>query len=78
MDTHLSTDLTEHLPQQCKQSHYHLPGLLVSVLALLPILKVHVFYIVALEYSGFGLFFMSTVFPSIRTMIHFRSAPMII
>jgi len=30
--------------------------------------------VVALEYSGFGLFFMSTVFPSIRTMIHFRSA----
>ena len=52
MDTHLSADLTEHLPQQCKQSHYHLSGLLVSVLALLPILKVHVFYIVALEYSG--------------------------
>lgn len=55
MDTHLSADLTEHLPQQCKQSHYHLSGLLVSVLALLPILKVHVFYIVALEYSGSGL-----------------------
>ena len=31
--------------------------------------------VVALEYSGFGLFFMPTVFPSIRTMIHFRSVP---
>ncbi|MBR8707185.1 hypothetical protein IX324_003010 [Bacteroides pyogenes] len=40
MNTHLSADLTEYLAQQGKQSHYHLPSLLVSVLALLPISQV--------------------------------------
>ena len=48
MDTHLSADLTEHLAQQCKQSHYHLSCLLVSVLTLLPVSQIRLLYIVVL------------------------------
>ena len=44
MDTHLSADFTEHLAQQCKQSHYHLSCLLVSVLTLLPVSQIRLLY----------------------------------
>ena len=49
MDAHLSADLTEHLPQQCKQSHYHLSRLLVSMLALLSVSQVCFLYIIVLR-----------------------------
>lgn len=49
MDMHLSADLTEYLAQQCKQSHYHLPGLLVSMLALLPVSQISFLNIVVLR-----------------------------
>ena len=49
MDTHLPADLTEYLLQQRKQSHYHLPCLLVSMLALFPISKVCFLNIIVLR-----------------------------
>ena len=49
MNAHLSANLTEYLTQQCKQSHYHLSGLLVSMLALLPVSQVSFLYIVVLR-----------------------------
>ena len=48
MDTRLSANLTEYLAQQCKQSHYHLSCLLVSVLTLLPVSQIRLLYIVVL------------------------------
>ena len=49
MNAHLSADFSQYLAQQCKRSHYHLSGLLVSMLALLLIRKVCFFYIVVLR-----------------------------
>ena len=49
MDAHLSADFFEHLAQQCKQSHYHLSCLLVSMPALLPVGQVSFFNVIVLR-----------------------------
>ena len=49
MDAHLSADFSEHLAQQCKQSHYHLSCLLVSMPALLPVGQVRFFNVIVLR-----------------------------
>ncbi len=48
MDAHLSADFSQYLAQQCKQSHYHLSGLLMSMFALLPICQVRLVDIIVL------------------------------
>ena len=49
MDAHLSAYFSEHLAQQCKQSHYHLSCLLVSMPALLPVGQVLFFNVIVLR-----------------------------
>ena len=49
MDAHLPANLTEYLLQQCKLSHYHLPCLLVRMLALFPVSKINFLYVIVLR-----------------------------